>query len=45
MTKGIKVIRKISKGKRAINKLKAMELALVDSVPFTIPKKYISIRS
>jgi hypothetical protein len=45
MMKGIKVTKKINNGNKAKNKLKEMELALVDKAPFTIPKTYISIRS
>jgi hypothetical protein len=42
---GIRVTKKINNGNSARNRLKEMELALVDKAPFTIPKTYISIRS
>jgi hypothetical protein len=45
MRKGDIVIRKINKGNNAINRLKAMELALVDNAPWAIPNTYISMRS
>ena len=35
----------MSNGNKAINKEKAIALALVDSAPFTTPIKYISIKS
>ncbi len=42
---GTRVTRNINRGNKAIKRLKAIELALDDNAPCTMPRMYISMRS